>query len=148
MRKLILFFLSFFILYAYEVKDAVKFQKEGNYQKAFQIYQQYKDKNITALNNYAMMLYLGKGVEAKQGRAVRILEKALKKEKNPVLMFNLANMYWYGYFDNEKIKAFIKRKEALKLFKEAAKLGYKPAKEFLKNNKLLDYNITDVPKKK
>jgi len=149
MRFFSLFFLSFFIIVnAYKLQDAIKFQKKGKYKKAFQIYQQYKDNNLTALNNYAMMLYLGKGTKPDQAKAVNILKEAVKKYKNPKLMYNLANMYWYGYFDNNQLKAFIKRKDAVKLFKKSAKLGYKPAEIFLKTHNLLDSNITNASKSK
>jgi len=147
MRFLSLFFLSFFIIVnAYKLQDAVKFQKKGEYKKAFQIYKRYKDNNLTALNNYAMLLYLGKGTKPNQAQAIKILKEAIKKYKNPILMYNLANMYWYGYFDNNKLKIFIKRKKAVELFKKSAKFGYKPAKIFLKSHNLLK-DINDTKKK-
>jgi len=135
-----------------ENKKALTAYQKGEYKIALNIWKNLCNKfnNIKACNNEALLIYKkAQYLNENQAKSVEILKKLIKQNpKNPSILYNLANIYWYGYYDNRKHYALIKRKEALKLFKEAAKLGYKPAKEFLKNNKLLDYNATDVSKKK
>ena len=114
------------------LKQAINLQKESKYKKAYELYKKIPN-DIHAINNMAMLIYLQK-IPENQGKAVELLENAIKKGiKNKHLYFNLAVMYFYGYVDNNTKKVYIKRKEAIELLKKAIKLGSKKAEMFYKS---------------
>jgi len=108
-----------------------EYYQKKEYKKAFEIWNDLANKgDIKALNNIAIMYYKGYGVDFDQKKSVDILEDILKKEKNPEVMFNLAYIYYNGYYDNTKHETIIDRVKAKKLLEEAIKLGSKKANLF------------------
>jgi TPR repeat protein len=134
MRFFFILFFSFSLLFSdiSLIQKANDLFKKGKYIEAFKIYKRLK--TPLAINNIAIMYYFGYGVFPNQGKAVLMLESLLKdknltiKERR-VVLYNLANMYYNG-FVNENLKLIVDRKKAKKLFLESKLLGYKPAIDF------------------
>jgi len=102
--------------------------KSKSYKQAYICFSKIKN-NIEANNNLAMMEYYGLGVPYNQADAVMKLEKLIKDHpKEGIVFYNLAMMYFNGYYDNIKRKVIIDRKKAKILLHKACQLGYKPAK--------------------
>ena len=143
MFKVLLILLNIVFLYSFTLKDANNFYKDKDYKKAYEIYKQLAKKgNLTAANNLAFMYYYGIGTQLDQKKAVNILEHLLKKNpNNPNIMYNLAVMYYKGYFDNNTLSIIVKRKDAKKLFKKSMELGNKNA-EYMYNKLFQDINAT------
>lgn len=141
MKKILLFLFLFnvYVIAAVDNKNillknkVIKLYKEKHYKQAFDLLKNSHKENAFVLNNLAMMYYKGIGASSNQNKAVKILEKAIKKyPNNSNLYFNLAVMYYYGYIKkiNDKYKIYINRKKSKNLLLKAIKLGNKKAKVF------------------
>ena len=128
------------LLFSFSNNDALKEYKAGHYKKAFNMWLKLsKQNNPKAIHNLAMMYYLGKGTQAKQDIAVKLLTKLIKnkdsykltKKDLSLIYQDLAFIYFYGYADKYN-KIYIKRKEAKKFFKKSIELGNKKLINFYK----------------
>ncbi|NPA45433.1 MAG: hypothetical protein GXO49_07860 [Chlorobi bacterium] len=117
------------------------------YKKAYNCYLKFKD-NDQAINNIAMMEYMGLGVDYKQSDAVKKLKNLVNKDtKYAPVYFNLAMIYFNGYYDEENKTVVVKRKLTKNLLKKAIKLHYKPAQQVYKKI-YNEQNETNTSKKK
>jgi TPR repeat protein len=136
LKYFFVFLTSFLFLSATNInninKSAINAYKNGNYKLAYKLWNKACQKgNLAACNNEAMLIYLkATKLNENQAKAVKILSNSLKKDNNnTTIMYNLATMYFNGYFDKKNQKIIFKRKDALKLFKKCMNLGDKRCKK-------------------
>jgi len=129
MRKISLMIVLLVFSFASNLSQvAINAYNNKNYKKAYLLWSKIcKKGSIKACNNEAMLIYT-KAIQLNenQAKAISILNNILKKHpKNTNIIYNLAIMYYKGYFDKKNNNIIVKRKDALKLFKKCAKLGDK-----------------------
>ena len=132
-RFFCIFIMSFLFLNASALSNkALKAYQNKDYKLAYKLWDKSCQKGkLASCNNEAMLIYLkATKLNENQAKAVKILNYALKKDSNnTTLMYNLATMYFNGYFDKNNQKIVVKRKDALKLFKKCMDLGDKRCKK-------------------